>query len=192
MLNAKGDPKAALATYQDALGVATTQEDKALLHANCGYALAIFLDDRRGARPHIEAALTIDTNTPTPAGRALLKALPVRTDSEAVDWPLVFQGIGDAVQSGDPELWDNYLDDLQRLLWFIISRGAGPDFQKWMETADYPQSQAPLYHAFVAAVGDEDHLLKINPETRAPAERILAGLTRLLKLYGRGKAPRRT
>jgi hypothetical protein len=40
---------------------------------------------------------------------------------------------------------------------------------------------APLYHAFVAALEGEDHLLQINPETRQPALHIYAGIVRRIK-----------
>ena len=53
----------------------------------------------------------------------------------------------------------------------------------WMETADYPLKQAPLYHAVQAALQGADHLLQINAETRGPADRIYQGLARSLALF---------
>ena len=100
------------------------------------------------------------------------------------NWPQLFAQINKAVAADDPTLWTDHFDDLQRLLWFVIAQGKGAEFKQWMESADYRTRYAPLYHAFVAALEGEDHLLLINPETRAPAIPIHAGLARLIKLYG--------
>jgi hypothetical protein len=66
----------------------------------------------------------------------------------------------------------------------LLAKGKGAGFEKWMELNNYPAQYAPLYHAFVAALEGEDHLLQINPETREPASKIYEGIARRLKLYG--------
>ena len=80
--------------------------------------------------------------------------------------------IGVAIESDDTSLWSDYIDDLQRLLWFIVVRDEGGALRQWMERAQYPMRYAPLYHAVVAAINGEDHLHRINPETRQPAARL--------------------
>ncbi|MCC6232457.1 MAG: hypothetical protein IT580_07420, partial [Verrucomicrobiales bacterium] len=191
LVDVKGDPQAALEIYLAGLRSETDQESIQYLHGNCAYVLALSLGDRTSARFHAEKALAGAKGILSPAGQALLKALPVWSDAEAIDWSAVFGGIGQAVECGDSRIWTVFLDDLQRLLWFVVAQGAGEAFCEWMEAADYPQTQAPLYHAFVAAFRGEDHLLRINPEVRAPAERIFAGLARRLKLYGSSRKPKR-
>ena len=81
-------------------------------------------------------------------------------------------------------MWTCYADDLQRLLWLILAKGQGLFFKQWMDAAQFRDQFAPLYHAFVAALEGEDHLLQINPETRQPALVIYAGIARRIKLYG--------
>lgn len=156
-----------------------------MVHSNLAYLFALHGRDPHGARNHASSALTDETSV-SPAGRRLLQALHILSDPSAPDWRLIFNSIGDAVASEDPALWTRYEDDLQRLLWFVITKGRGADFKRWMEDAQYQIRYAPLYHAVVAALEGEDHLLQINPETRTPATKIYVGIARLLKLYGTG------
>ena len=187
LLDFSGDPVGAHKTYSDGLAVATESTDIAQLNANLGYLLALTAADLPGSQDHVRRAL-VPEGTVSPAGRRLLEALVLSDGSPSWDWPRVFSAIGAAVASGDTELWSNYSDDLERLLWHVIAQGKGADFKQWMQSADYPTKYAPLYHAFVAALEGEDHLLQINPETREPAAEIHAGIARRLKLYGRANA----
>jgi len=188
LLDAKGDPAAAERAYLEGLSLAKADELSAL-HANCAYVLALHIGDHLRAQEHIQRALAEDLSDFTAAGRELLSALPKSNDADAVEWSAVFSGIGRAVDSGDAGLWTNYLDDLQRLLWFVIAHKRGDRLREWMIAKDYPLRQAPLYHAVVAAIDGEDHLLQINPETRAPASRIFQGIARRLQMYAMGSKP---
>ena len=188
LLDAKGDPVAAEKAYLEGLSVAKA-DDLSALHANCAYVLALHIGDHLRAQEHIQRALAEDLSDFTAAGRALLSALPKSNDADAVEWSAVFSGIGRAVDSGDAGLWTNYLDDLQRLLWFVIAHKRGDRLREWMIAKDYPLRQAPLYHAVVAAIDGEDYLLQINPETRAPASRIYQGIARRLQMYAMGSKP---
>ncbi len=187
LLDFTGDPVKARVAFDHGLAVTQEPDGRALLNANIAYALALHGGDQRGARAHATRALAEGTSL-SPAGRFLLEALPIWNDRAEPDWPLVFQGIGNAVKSADPRLWTSYVDDLQRLLWFLIAKGQGAGFKRWMDAAQYPTRYAPLYHAFVAALEGEDHLLQINVETRQPASEIYNGIARRLKLYGAGHA----
>ena len=187
LLDFKGDPRGARKAYEDGLAIAIRPGDKALLHLNLAYLLALHGDDLAGAQDHVAQALLNEGMVST-AGRKLLEALSVSASSPSWDWPRVFAAIGAAVDSDDRALWSEYADDLERLLWHVIAQGKGADFKQWMQSADYPTKYAPLYHAFVAALDGEDHLLQINPETREPAAKIHAGIARRLKLYGRANA----
>ena len=185
LLDFKGDPANARVAYENGLAIATKPGDRAMVHSNLAYLFALHGRDPHGARNHASSALTDETSV-SPAGRRLLQALHILSDPSAPDWRLIFNSIGDAVASEDPALWTRYEDDLQRLLWFVITKGRGADFKRWMEDAQYQIRYAPLYHAVVAALEGEDHLLQINPETRTPATKIYVGIARLLKLYGTG------
>jgi hypothetical protein len=66
-----------------------------------------------------------------------------------------------------------------------VAKGKGAEFKEWMARANYPTQYAPMFHAFVAALEGEDHLLQINPETRQPASKIYSGIARRLALYER-------
>lgn len=177
-----GDPKNALSTFESGLTGATENPDHCLLHSNCAYALALHGGDAEAARRHAEAALQ-DGVSISAAGRHLLQALPICDDTKKPGWQAPFDGIGKAVESGDSRLWSDYLDDLQRLIEYVIRQGEGASLKRWMEDRQYPMRQAPLYHALVAALEGEDHLLKINPETREPSQRIYEGIARLVGLY---------
>jgi tetratricopeptide (TPR) repeat protein/DNA-binding transcriptional ArsR family regulator len=188
-LDAKGDPVAAESAYLQGLSVDDTS---AILHANCAYVMALHTGDHQRAQRQIQLALASDETEISAAGRYLLTALPKSSDADSVEWSDVFNGIGRAVESGDAAIWTNYMDDLQRLLWFVIAHKRGDRLREWMIAEDYPLRHAPLYHAVVAAIEGEDHLLQINPETRGPAMRIFQGLSRRLQMYAiRSKKPPR-
>jgi len=188
LLDAKGDPAAAEMAYLEGLSMAKA-DDLLALHANCAYVLALHIGNHLRVQEHIQRALAGDLFTT--AARELLSALPTSRDADAVEWSAVFSGIGRAVESGDTALWTNYLCDLQRLLWFVIAHKRGDRLREWMIAEAYPLRQAPLYHAVVAAIEGEDHLLQINPETRAPASRIYQGLARQLQIYALESKPAR-
>jgi hypothetical protein len=159
--------------------------------ANLAYLHALHGGDDQQARTHATTALADDAGL-SPAGRQLLRALPIWNDHADPDWPAMFEPIGQALAMNDPQLWTNHIDDLQRLLWFILAQGQGQTFRQWMDKAGIRDRYAPLYHAFVAALDGEDHLLLINPEVRQPAARIHAGLARRLRLYGGDKSSRKS
>ncbi len=180
-----GDPAGALAAYESGLAADPTSSDRAILHLNYSYALALHSGNVLVAREHAMQAMSDEENV-SPAGRHLLGALAGLAETPGAPWPRVFEQIGLAVKSGDALLWSNYLDDLQRLLWFILAHGEGESLRRWMEQEQYPLRYAPLYHAIIAAIEGEDYLLQINPETRDAAARIHEGIARRLKLYGDG------
>jgi tetratricopeptide (TPR) repeat protein len=183
LLDEQGDPVAALDAYRSGLATSPTGDDRSFLHANCAYALALHVGDRERARQHLELALA--DNRMGEACRRLLRALSLIVDenSDGIHWTRLYEQIGSAVEAGDPSLWSDYLDDLQRLLWFVIASGQGATLRGWLETARYPLLQAPLYHAVIAAIDGDEHLLQINPETRQAAQRIYDGLARRLRVY---------
>jgi tetratricopeptide (TPR) repeat protein len=182
LLDFTGEISSALAVFQSGLEAVTNPKDRVLLHANVAYAIALHDGDRLVARMHANSALKDETGI-SPAGRRLLEALPIWSERTGSDWPNVFQHIGKALTSEDPALWTNYIDDLQRILWFVLANGQGADFKRWMEDEQFKNRYAPLYHAFVAVLEGEDHLLQINPETRQPAQVIYAGIVRRVKLW---------
>lgn len=182
LLDRKGDSIGALSAYHEGLATAPPLGMRAMLHANCAYALALHGGDLPRARDHMQQALA-DGESFSPPGRHLLEALSCVDDPPAKRWPGIFDHIGQAVSSEDASLWSTYLDDLQRLLWFLITQGQGGPLRRWMDEERYPMRYAPLYHALIAAIDGEDHLLQINPETRQMAARIHEGLAARLKLY---------
>ena len=183
LLDSMGDPARALAAYESGLMVHPTSSGQAMLHANCAYVLALHGGDLAGARDHAQQALS-DEKSISPAGRHLLGALTCLGESAATRWPRFFEQVRLAVESGDPTLWSAHLDDVQRLIWFVVAQGEGQALCRWMEQAQFPLRYAPLYQATMAAIDGEDVLLRINPETRAAAARIHEGIARRLKLYG--------
>jgi hypothetical protein len=128
----------------------------------------------------------------SPAGRQLLFALTIPDRDIGPDWPAVFDAVGKAMTVDDPTLWTRHLDDLLGLLCFILAQGQGQAFRLWMDKAGIRDRHAPLYHAFVAALDGEDHLLQISPEVRQPAARIHAGLAQRLRPYGGDKGSRKS
>jgi predicted O-linked N-acetylglucosamine transferase (SPINDLY family) len=182
LLDFTGEISSALAAFQSGLETVTNREDRVLLHANMAYAIALHHGDRLVARMHANRALEDETRI-SPAGRRLLEALPIWSERTDPDWPQIFEHIGQALTSDDPALWTDYSDDMERILWFVLANGRGDDFKHWMAAAQFQNQYAPLYHAFVAALEGEDHLLQINPETRQPAQVIYAGIIRRVKLW---------
>jgi tetratricopeptide (TPR) repeat protein len=183
LLDHKADIHGAKNVYESGLVEATELGHKVMLHANLSYLFALSRDDARSAQQHLTFALGAESNL-SAAGKFLLEALSGPAALPTWNWPLVFAAIGKAVASEDGALWTDHADDLERLLWHILNKGQGADFKQWMEAAGYPTQYAPLYHAFVAGLEGEDHLLQINPETREPASKIYAGIARRLKLFG--------
>jgi hypothetical protein len=136
-----------------------------------------------------ELPLIVEESRPHPDP---LVRLPIPGQSGGPDWPAVFEAISSAMSGTDPAIGSTHIEDLQRLLWFILAQGQGQAFRQWMDKAGIRDRYAPLYHAFVAALDGEDHLLSINPEVRQPAARIHAGLARRLHPYGRDKLIRKS
>ena len=177
-----GEVNSALAAFRSGLEAVKNRNGRVLLHANMAYAIALHDGDVLLAREHANSALE-DETVISPAGRRLLEALPIWSERTNPDWPYIFEHIGKALTSEDPALWGTYSDDMQRILWFVLVSGQGTNFKRWMADAQFQTQYAPLYHAFVAALEGEDHLLQINPETRQPAKIIYAGIVRRIKLW---------
>jgi tetratricopeptide (TPR) repeat protein len=185
LLDFMGDPTKALTVYKNGIEVAKDPEERAVIHANIAYTLALHDGDRVAARAHATSALE-DRTSVSLAGQRLLAALPIWNDRLDADWHHIFENVGAAVTCEDPALWTNYQDDLQRLLCFVLTRGQGLGLKHWMDDAQFSNRYAPLYHAFVAALESEDYLLRINPETRQPALKIFSGIARRISLYDLG------
>ena len=178
-----GKPIDALVAFENGLKIVKDKKDRALLNSNVAYTMALHSDNIFSARVHANSALE-DGVSISMAGRHLLEALPIWTNSRLdLEWLHIFEKIGKAVLCEDPTLWADYNDDLQRLLWFILSKNQGLNFKKWMEDANFTSKYAPLYYAFTAALEGEDRLLQINPETRKPALNIYKGIDRLVKIW---------
>jgi len=184
LLDRTGNPTGAVAAYETGLAIEETPRGRAMLHSKCAYALALYSSELSRALDHAEQALA-EGESLSPAGRQLLRALLHLREPPTRRWPGVFEQIGRAVESQDADLWATHLDDLQRLLWLAVAEGQGESLRHWMDQAQYSLRYAPLYHAIIAAIDGEDHLLKINPETRQAAAHIHEGVARQLKLYGR-------
>ena len=184
LLDKKGDPSGAVTAYETGLAAESAPENQAMLHAACAYALALHDGDLVRALDHARQALADGTSVAT-AGRHLLEALSSLRDPPDTRWQHLFERVGKVVQSEDAQLWADHLADLQRLLCFIVAKGKGDALRRWMDEAQYATRYAPLYHALVAAIDGEDHLLQINPEVRQPAARIHEGIARRLKICER-------
>lgn len=84
----------------------------------------------------------------------------------------------DAILAADEDLsLQNYFDDLLRLLRLAERRGYGERLIAWFEASGHAVRQAPIHAAFVAFVRGERFLRDVNPEVRAPAEKIFAELS---------------
>jgi hypothetical protein len=82
--------------------------------------------------------------------------------------------------SGDQQILSaSYFDDLLRLLRLAHARGFGEKLIAWFDESGHADRQAPVYAAFVAFVRGEQFLRDVNPEVRAPAEKIYQWLMRL-------------
>jgi tetratricopeptide (TPR) repeat protein/DNA-binding transcriptional ArsR family regulator len=184
LLDFLGDPVAAITAFESGEAGKPDSGTRAVLHANCAFALILHGGDPARARDHLIQALADDRHISL-SGRHMLGALRLLQEPASTPWPQVFDHIGLAVESGDTNLTSNYLGGVQRLLWFTIAAGEGGSLHRWMDQKDYAMRYAPLYYAIVAAIEGEDLLLQINPETRPAAVRIHKGIARMLKLYGR-------
>lgn len=185
LLDIKGDADGAREIFLEGLRIATGDVDRAVLQANISYVLALYAEDGIGARQYATKALENEDNIP-PSGRRLLEALPIWGERTTPDWASIFEKVSSAISMDDSALWASHADDLQRLLWFILSKNQGAHFKEWIEKNQFQSKYAPFYHAFVAALEGKDHLLQINPETRQPASDIFEGIARQIKLYGLG------
>jgi tetratricopeptide (TPR) repeat protein len=181
LLDAIGDSAGALHAYKQGLLISPTSH---VLHANLAYVYALHQIDLSSAKLHADQAHRDGIeDSVSPAGRLLLSALPLQNETLDVSYMRIWHQIDKAIVSADDSLWTSHLDDLQRLLWFVIVNGQGPTLKSRMEESLYQTRFAPFYHAVVAALVDEDHLLLTNPEVRNSAERIYIGLARQLRLY---------
>ena len=152
-----------------------------LLKANLAYALGLFTPNK------MEAQLLIREiqNSKTPvsqAGGYLLSALSQCCEKK-ISWPRVFEEIGQAVESGDNKLWINFQDDLERLIWFVLSSQRIEDFLLWMQERKYPLKFVVFYNGVLAAASGADQLYKISPEIRERADVLYQNLSRLTRLY---------
>jgi hypothetical protein len=190
LLDRIGDPDGAQQAFESAAAVAANPADQAMAHALLAHLLALHRSHCDAARAQADIALEVQYAM-SPAGRQLLCAPTVPVQGAGPDWPTVFDAIGKAMTVGDPTLWTRHIEELLGLLRFIIVQGQGQTFRQWMDKTAIRDRYAPLYHAFVAALDGEDHLLLINPEVRQPAARIHAGLARRLRLYGGDKSSRK-
>ena len=177
-----GDPARACFAFENGLSISRNSEERVWLSANLAYALVLHTSDIHTAEERFSEALGTGSELAR-VGRDLLGALREWSADPATEWTGLFEGIDRAVSREDSELWNSYVDDLQRLLWLVIVEKQGENFKTWMEGKRYPTRYAPLYHAFVAALEGEDHLFRVNAETRQPAEKIYSGIARRLRLY---------
>jgi tetratricopeptide (TPR) repeat protein len=169
-------------------GLSRSSEDyyfQAGIKAKMAYALALHQGALDEAESYSKQALENTEDGLSEVGKILLKGLPKNGDNLALVCDKIWGQIKLAVEMRNSDLWDSYIEDLQRLLWYVIHHGQGAAFKANMEAAQFPLRYAPLYHAFVAALEGEDHLLKINPETRQPAQQIYQGLAHRLKIYAK-------
>ena len=166
----------ALIAYSAAL--AANPEDTVSL-GNIAYLQALHLD----ARPEAVLCVKRVAQKFTPAGLNLLESLLAWTEKIPAASANGWQKLHAAVTANDDNLWTTFVDDLQRLLAHVLTRGDGAVVRGWMEQANYPQQFAPLYHAFCAALDGEDHLLTINPEVRSVASPLYQGLARMRALF---------
>jgi tetratricopeptide (TPR) repeat protein len=69
-----------------------------------------------------------------------------------------------------------YFETLYRLLRLFVRRGYGERIIQWFVDSSHADQHAPIHAAVLALVRGAKTLLDVNPEVRAPAERILASL----------------
>jgi hypothetical protein len=161
-------------------GAATQPALAALALGNLAYTRVLLVGQHAQGHRDAAQALAIGEAAFSHAGLALLRTLLLIEPAGATPQADFFASMGKALATDDKAVWTDYLDDLQALLAYAINQGWGAELLGWMEGADYPLKQAPLYHAVYAAVWGADHLLQTNAETRAPAERIYGGLAKSL------------
>jgi len=176
-----GNFEDALVAYKQGLAI---KPQSGVLLGNCAYLSALHLDQQEQAHEFAKQAEQGLSSSGQHLLRSMLAWSGGGTDAASRGWVDLHK----AVSCEDSSLWTNHLDDLQRILAYAATRGDGPAVLDWMFDAGYPLMYAPLYHAYYAAVKDEDHLLKINPEVRVEAERIYRGLTDLIILFKREKS----
>jgi tetratricopeptide (TPR) repeat protein len=177
-LDQKAEVRQAIEAYLNGLMI---DKNDTVLNANYAYALALHKNEKVSAQTH--AQLALDGDKFSSAGKYLLNALPKIDETNEITFQRMWRQIDLAVNCEDNTLWTDYLDDLQRLLWYVVVNDKGIWFKQKMEAAQYPVQFSPMYVAFKAALEGEDVLLQINPETRQPAQRIYDGLAHQLKIY---------
>jgi tetratricopeptide (TPR) repeat protein len=183
LLDRSGDNAGAREAFAAGIQASSNIEDGSISQRGLAYVRALHDNDKAGAREHIRWAMNW-TNI-SEVERFLLEALSILSGSEPTRWRKAFVQIGKAVESGDAKLWVDHLSELQRLISHVLIHGQGGLLKAWMDEAQYPLKYAPFYHAVVAAMEGEDHLLRINPEVREPAARIHEGIARMIGLYGK-------
>lgn len=176
-----------LGRYEDALdaykaGLDIDPQDSCLC-TNIVYLLVLHIEQQSEINDYVKQALS----GLLPSGKHLLNSL-LAWSSDDVDaasrgWSELHQ----AISCGDEALWSEYIDDLQRVLAYVIVKGDGEFVRTWMINANYSVEFAPLYHAFCATLDGEDHLLRVNPEVRASSEKIYTGLARMVDLFKKSK-----
>jgi Flp pilus assembly protein TadD len=129
------------------------------------YATAGRLDEALQAREDISELDAVST--------ALLDAtIAVAQDNFGQATKLLAQPLkGDLGAPNEP-----YFETLYRLLRLFQRRGYGERLIQWFVESGHADSHAPIHRAFVALVRGPNTLLDVNPEVRAPAERIFARL----------------
>lgn len=81
------------------------------------------------------------------------------------------------LESNSTKLFENFIDDLYRLLRLVKGRGYGQKLLDWFCEEGYNDQYRPIYEAFNAYVNGEGKLLDVNPEVREPARDIYNWLT---------------
>lgn len=185
LLDKIGDPIRVQRLFEQGLLLDLPPGYKDVLDANYAYTLALHSGNVPAALEHISKMLA-NKSTFSESGRSLLRGLASLGEPSTTKWQSMLTHVFAAVENGDEALWSNYIDDLQRLLWYVIVQGKGTDFLNAMVERNFQLKFAPLYHAFAATLEGEDYLLKINPETRQAAIKIYEGLSRQLRLYPKG------
>ena len=146
------------------------EKDSNFAHANLAYLYWFHLNRPQEAQRHAEIAKPGLAE----CGQRLLDVMQALASD---DLGSAWTAFDSALATDDKEIWVDYIDDLQRVLRYAVSRGYGLKFKEWMEAAGYPDRYAPLYWAFLALLEGEAILLNVNPEVRRTAERIYRGLT---------------
>ena len=146
------------------------EPDTHFVHGNLAYLYWLHLNRPEDAQRHAELAKPGMAE----CGQRLLDAMQALASD---DLGSAWAAFDSALATDDKAIWVSYIDDLQRVIRYAVSRGYGLKFKEWMEAAGYPDRYAPLYWAFLALLEGEGILLNVNPEVRRTAERIYRGLT---------------